>query len=482
MRNKIIYQTKSRLLNSAFFAALLFTAFSITTKAQDGDIDLTFDPGTGTSIGIWTTVIQSDGKIIIGGQFTSYNGTPRNHIARLNIDGMLDDTFDPGTGVGGTGFTTVNTIALQSNGKIVIGGRFNSYNGTQRNNIALLNADGTLDTTFDPGTGTENSVSTTTIQNDGKIIIGGYFTSYNGTPRNHIARLNNDGSIDASFNPGTGASGTVYTTTMQNDGKIIIGGDFTSYNGTTSNYIARLNADGTLDASFNPSSGANDQVITTAVQIDGRIIIGGDFTSYNGTPRNYIARLNADGTLDATFNPGTGANDYVMTTALQSDDNIIIGGYFTSFNGTPRNYIARLNADGNLDAAFNPGSGANSWVARTAIQIDGKIIICGDFTSYNGITRNYIARILNSNVGINVIQSNAEICIYPNPVADDINIEIEGNNEQVNFEIYNSIGQVVFKGSIVERTTLPTNDLEPGVYLLILENDRTFELKKVIKE
>jgi uncharacterized delta-60 repeat protein len=431
MRNRIIYLTKTLLFDSLFLAALLFTAFSFNTNAQDGDIDLTFDPGTGTNIGIWTTVIQSDGKIIIGGQFISYNGTSRNHIARLNDEGTLDATFDPGTGVEGINFTSVYTIALQNNGKIFIGGTFNSYNGTLRNNIALLNADGTLDNSFNPGSGTNNAVSTSAIQVDGKIIISGHFTSFNGTPRNHIARLNTDGSLDATFYSGTGA---------------------------------------------------NNQVITTAIQSDGKIIIGGDFTSFDGTPRNYIARLNANGTLDATFNPGTGANDYVMTTALQSDGNIITGGYFTSFDGTQRNYIARLNTDGTLDASFNPGSGANSWVTRATIQSDGKIIICGAFTSYNEIPRNYIVRILNSNVGINIIQRNAATSIYPNPVSDEINIVMKGNNEQVDFEIFNSIGQLVFKGSLVERITLPTNHLTRGVYLIKLENDKTFEFKKIIKE
>jgi uncharacterized delta-60 repeat protein len=482
MRNRIIYLTKTLLFDSLFLAALLFTAFSFNTNAQDGDIDLTFDPGTGTNIGIWTTVIQSDGKIIIGGQFISYNGTSRNHIARLNDEGTLDATFDPGTGVEGINFTSVYTIALQNNGKIFIGGTFNSYNGTLRNNIALLNADGTLDNSFNPGSGTNNAVSTSAIQVDGKIIISGHFTSFNGTPRNHIARLNTDGSLDATFYSGTGTNGTVYTTTLQNDGKTIIGGDFTSFDGIPRNYIARLNADGTLDTTFNPGTGANNQVITTAIQSDGKIIIGGDFTSFDGTPRNYIARLNANGTLDATFNPGTGANDYVMTTALQSDGNIITGGYFTSFDGTQRNYIARLNTDGTLDASFNPGSGANSWVTRATIQSDGKIIICGAFTSYNEIPRNYIVRILNSNVGINIIQRNAATSIYPNPVSDEINIVMKGNNEQVDFEIFNSIGQLVFKGSLVERITLPTNHLTRGVYLIKLENDKTFEFKKIIKE
>ncbi len=237
------------------------------------------------------------------------------------------------------------------------------------------------------------------IQSDGKIIIGGLFTSYNGTGRNYIARLNADGSLDATFNPGTGASNNVSTMSIQSDGKIIIGGDFNSYNGTGINRIARLNADGSLDATFNPGTGANGTVLTSSVQPDGKIIIGGDFTFYNGTGRNRIARLNADGSLDATFNPGTGANSYVYTTSIQSDGKIIIGGNFTSYNGTARYRISRMNADGSLDATFNPGTGANNFVLTTSIQSDGKIIIGGYFTSYNGTGRNRIAR-LNTACGV----------------------------------------------------------------------------------
>ena len=390
MKNNIIYQLKSLLFKRAFIAALLLTAFCFNANAQTGAIDLTFNTGTGANSNVWTTAIQSDGKIIIGGDFTSYNGTTRNRIARLNADGTLDATFNPGTGAN----SRIQTTAIQSDGKIIIGGYFTSYNETPVGRIARLNADGTLDPTFNSGTGANQIVYTIVIQSDGKIIIGGIFTYYNGTSRYYIARLNSDGTLDATFNPGTGTNASVRSIAIQSDGKIIIGGVFTSYNGISRSKIARLNADGTLDATFNPTTGASNDIHTTTIQSDGKIIIGGWFLSYNGATRSRIARINADGTLDATFNPGTGANGYVKTTAIQSDGKIIIGGEFTSYNGTSRNHIARINADGTLDATYNPGTGADSWVQTTVIQSDGKIIIGGDFTSYNGMVRNRVVRIL----------------------------------------------------------------------------------------
>ena len=143
------------------------------------------------------------------------------------------------------------------------------------------------------------------------------------------------GTIDNTFihsvnNDGTSTNGIVFTTSIQSDGKIIVGGLFTSYNGTTTNNICRLTADDNFDSTFNIGTGANDKVISTTIQSDGKIIIGGYFTSFNGTTRNKIARLNADGTLDSTFNVGTGANNYVYTTTIQSDGKILIGGLFNS--------------------------------------------------------------------------------------------------------------------------------------------------------
>jgi uncharacterized delta-60 repeat protein len=369
---------------------LTVIALALTSFAQPGSLDLTFNQGIGANENIRTSSVQSDGKIIIGGWFTSYNGTVRNKIARLNTDGTVDITFNPGTGAN----ISIENISLQADGKIIICGDFTTFNGTSINYITRLNANGTLDASFNIGTGANNFVYSSAIQNDGKIIVGGNFTSYNGTVRNRIARLNTDGTLDVTFVSGAGANDWVYSNSIQNDGKIIVGGNFTSYNGTARNYIARLNSDGTLDASFNTGTGANNIVHSSAIQSDGKIIICGNFTSYNGTPRNRIARLNNDGTLDASFNIGTGANSYVKTASIQSDGKIIISGDFTNYNGVSRSRIARLNTDGTLDVTFVSGAGANDWVYTNCIQNDGKIIIGGSFTSYNGTARNRIARIV----------------------------------------------------------------------------------------
>jgi len=165
------------------FCYVLF--LGLTVFAQPGTLDTSFDPGTGPNAFVYSTAIQTDGKILIGGIFASYNGTARSCIARVNSDGSLDTSFDPGTGAD----ISTEVFAIQNDGKIIIGGNFTSYNGSARNYIARLNADGTLDTTFDPGTGADVFVHTTTIQSDGKLIIGGEFTDYNGNAINRVARL-----------------------------------------------------------------------------------------------------------------------------------------------------------------------------------------------------------------------------------------------------------------------------------------------------
>ena len=118
--------------------------------------------------------------------------------------------------------------------------------------------------------------------------------------------------------------------------------------------IARYSAVGALEAGYPTGSGFNGTVRALVRQADGKMIVGGDFTAYNGTARNRIARLNADGTLDGTFDPGTGFDEDVYDLVLDGTD-VYVGGLFTSFNGTERNYIARLNTNGTLDALVGLG-------------------------------------------------------------------------------------------------------------------------------
>ena len=408
---------------------------------SNGSLDTSFF-APNTDSGVSAFALQLDGKILIAGFFTQVNGVSRNRIARLNSGGSLDTSFNPGTGPNIGEFTAVNDLALQSDGKILIGGGFTQYNGVSRKSVARLSSDGSLDTSFDPGPGANHLVSALALQSDGSILIVGEFTRYNvaGVPRNGIARINTDGGADTSFHSGSGASfdSEVLALALQPDGKILIGGSFIEVNGVSRPGIARLNSDGTIDTSFNPGAAAPDaEVDVLALQPDGKILIGGFFVEVGGVTRNSyarlnsdgshdpsfnsgnaeksfvfvlalqpdgkilifstqlgMARLNSDGSVDPSFNPGTGPNYFLEALALQPDGKILIGGFFTEYNGVSRNGIARLNSDGSLDPSFDPGSGTNIGIVHDfAFQPDGKILIGGDFNGYNGVTRYGVARV-----------------------------------------------------------------------------------------
>lgn len=361
---------------------------------SDGGLDMTFNPGLGATNGsVKSIAAQSDGKMVIGGGFTAYNGIVRNGIARLKPDGSLDVGF--GSGLAPS--SQVNAVKLQLDGKVVIGGVFTTYNGALRNSIARLNSDGSLDSSFDPGTGvgTGGDVFSLEVMTDGKVCLCGLFLSYNGAGRKSIAIVNGDGSLDMGFNPNSSADGEIMAIGLQADGKVIVAGGFTSYDGTSRGGIARLNADGSLDTSFDPGVGVrlSNFISSVIVQENGKILIAGSFGTFDAVSRRSLARLNSDGSLDFGFSSGLGSVDIVNSMVLQSDGKVVIGGIFTSYNGVPRRNIARLNSNGSLDVSFNPGSGSNSIINAVALQVDGKILIGGQFTDYNGVGRRHIARL-----------------------------------------------------------------------------------------
>lgn len=339
---------------------------------------------------------QEDGKIVVGGDFSSVGGSTRNNIARLNADGTLDGSFNPN--INGT----VTSLAIQSDGKILVGGSFTTVGGVSKSKLARLNSNGTLDATF-TSNANESAVLSIKIQPDERVIVTGHFTTINGTTRNRIARINQDGSLDTGFNPN--ANGLVYKTATQDDGRIIIVGAFTTIGGTTRNYLARLNIDGTLDSSFNP--GANSTIEDVAIQEDGYIVVSGVFSTIAETPRSAIARLDASGNLDSTFSAqaaGTWQLYPGSAIAIQADGKILFGAQFDAVIDTngqlSRNRIVRINTDGSIDLNFDPIVGLvqttglpESKVRSIEVQPNGKILVGGTFDRIGSVTRTNFARL-----------------------------------------------------------------------------------------
>jgi len=365
--------------------------------AVAGGLDLDYKAGVqlpNTEPRIRAIAIQPDGKQLIAGSFRTVNATGRNGIVRLLPDGTVDPSFDTGAGVLGA---AINALALQPDGKILIAGSFASFsnnNGaTDRYGIARLNSDGTLDPSFDSSGGvrmasnTAGNINSIKILPNGKIVIAGLFTTVNNQPRPNIARLNADGSLDESFAPGLGTSAAITTMDVQPDGKIIAVGGFTSYNGNPVNGLVRIDTTGGFDASFNIGTGPNSFVNAVTVQPDGRILVGGAFTQFNGSPARYIVRLNPNGSRDAFFE-GSGACpnacvlvNFVQQIIIQNDSKILIATpgvnniQNTSLSGT----VERFHPDGTKDTSFNAlplGTVANLQLGptRMALQPDGTIL------------------------------------------------------------------------------------------------------------
>ena len=368
-----------------------------------GSLDNTFNPVPGFNGDIYTLGVQADGKVLAGGDFTVVSYINRNRIVRLNADATLDDTFL--SGMSGAN-APVRSLVVESDGRLLLGGAFTIVNGVNRNRIARLLADGLLDSSFNPGSGANNTIfalAETFVGADRRLLVGGNFTSFNGNPRLGLARLRNEGNLDPSFDPNLAINGTVYAiavypTNSIQSGKILIGGDFTSVNDIVRLRIARLNSNGSLDTTFDPGTGASDAVRALAIQQDGRVLVGGSFTNFAGLPLRHMARLNVNGSVDSSFNSGVGANDTVAAIALQPDNRIVMVGEFTRANGVTRGRVTRLLPDGSVDPWINFGQGANSFINALAIQPDGMILLGGGFSQFDGQNRQGLARIYGGSI------------------------------------------------------------------------------------
>ena len=345
------------LLAGSFYAYNGVMANNLIRLLPNGTKDPYFNFNYTVNGQINKVAVHSDGKIYIAGTFNSIGGNYRNGIAQLNHNGGLNFTSDfSGSGPN----STIWAMALQSDGKILIGGNFTEYNGTATNKIVRLNTDGSLDTSFNVSTTDYyHYTNDIVVQPDGKILVA-HATNYSDPSSTRgVVRLNTDGSLDTTFSaPVFNARPTAIS--LQSDGKLVVGGEFTQIGTQNYPYVARLNADGSLDTTFTVGSGplgatpASENIKDIQVTSDDKILIGGAFTSYNGVSSNRIARLNTDGSLDTNFDTGTGAGPgiYDRVNVVQEDlsGQYYIGGTFTQYNGVPRSCVAKVygNLDNNL--------------------------------------------------------------------------------------------------------------------------------------
>jgi uncharacterized delta-60 repeat protein len=343
------------------------------TSLQSGSYDPTFVSGGGfNSTPVF--VREFGGKLLFAGSLVTFNNLQNvNDVIILNNDQSKDTSFTTGD------FNNSVLTVIQDGSKYLCTGAFSSFSGVSTSRIVRLNSNGTRDNTFTIGAGFSQSVQETIVQSDGKYVAVGSFTSYDGTTRNRIARINSGGTIDTSYNLGTGFNGTPTDIVLQADQKVVVAGSFTTFSGVTTNRIVRINTNGTRDNTFNIGTGFDGTVSDLAIQTDQKIIAVGSFTSYSGITSNRIIRLNTNGTRDNTFNIGTGFDNSALVALVDTNGKILIGGSFTTYSGQTVNLVVRLNTNGTLDTSFTfpsifPAGGAITYITQRS---NGNYVIVG---------------------------------------------------------------------------------------------------------
>lgn len=383
-----------------------------------------------------------NGKYLIVGNFTDFDESGKDggqkRVARVNHDGKIDRDFGPNNILNGTN-TAVFKAAMLPGNKYLVAGGFNNYEGVNYvNSIALLNNNGSLaaDKIFSPSNkeitisalkgGVAGRVTGLDVQADGKILLTGSFRFYvqpnfnlvgmagqdsvhlDSIQVNGLVRLMPDGGIDSTYNYDLaahmgkeGPNGYIYRTLLLPDGKLLVAGAFTKFNGQTANRLVRLNTDGSVDPSFTIGAGADQGISDMARQADGKIVLVGGFNNFGGLKAARAVRINADGTVDPTFNIGVGANGYFANVGFMSGGEIILSGNFTEFSGLKRNNVIVLNPNGSVHPAYNSNGGVTAdkdgnygSITRVLPQQGEKsLLIVGTFTKFDFRDANRFVRI-----------------------------------------------------------------------------------------
>lgn len=504
-RNSIPQRKIVKYISLAMFLPL------ISFGQQTGDLDLSFSidgmqtVSTSNSLEVCRAIaIQSDGKIVAVG--SSNNGANDDFsIVRFNSDGSIDNTFN-GNGIQitdlGNTYDYAQALAIQSDGKIVVGGASNG-------DFALVryNSDGSLDNTFN-GTGVQTTDLSNddygygvTLQADGKIILVGNANTSTGTVDLTVLRYNVNGSLDSTFN-GTGIQTTNFTTyssdfgndvKVQADGKIVVAG----YTQTFSNYeyaVVRYNSDGSLDNSFD-SDGIQttamgvsiDIAFSLAIQTDGKIIIAGRTGNGSSASDFGLVRYNTNGSLDLTFSgdgiqtTDFGFREFGKAITLQPDGKFIVVGS-TDYFGSDDFAIARYNTDGSLDLSFSgDGKQTTSFssigdaASSVAIQSDGRIVVAG-YSNNNGVDNEFaIARYFSGLITeIEEPANNDQISttIFPNPFDRETKLKLIGTSQfPSTLIIYNTLGQIVHSQIINTNESSLELSLTNGIYTYTIASE-----------
>ncbi len=408
---------------------------------------------------------SSTGKYYIGGNFSSYNGYTNWGFTRVNADGTKDLTFNNSYLPSGLAYDIVEN----ADGTIFVGGDLPGII-----NVRKILPTGALDTSFTTST-YNKAVQALALQSDGKLLVGGAFAVKNGQPRNALVRLFPNGSEDTVFltNIGTGCAGDVVDIMILPDDSMIIVGNFSSFNGTAVGRIVKLNPDGTLNTAFNTNAGTGFDANVVKIRYHAptnSYVITGNFTTYNGVANPKIIRINADGTIASGWVGGAVFNGLLNAITVQNDGKIMVGGNFTTVNGNPSESIVRLTANGVPDLFIAPGF--NLDVVELFYDPASTIIVTGgSFTSYDIATTNYITALASANTPtlnynpLEIYTSPKEEVIIMTALSEN-RFEIEGYSETygdiVEFLPYCNTYGLPYPNGINNGVTLPDSTVVSG--------------------
>jgi uncharacterized delta-60 repeat protein len=353
-------------------------------SSTPGSLELTFGPARGFVPGVNALALRANGKILVGGSpGFCVDGSATAQMVQLTEAGALD-LFESALPEA----ATVTAIAEQEDGRVWVAYQLSA----SESGVARLLEGGAFDPSF-AALAADGVVRTILTRPDHTLYLGGTFSNVNGMPHRFLARIVPDGGLDESFQPNL--NGAVNCLVPQSDGLVLIGGEFTSVNGQDACYVARLNANGSSDPGFNGGNGNlvrnGTGVKALVVQKDGRVVLGGDFSILYGRGRSALMRLFSNGALDDSFDTSLPTGCAVYSLVLQPDGKVIATGDFNQLWDWQfgvqilRGGVARFLKNGSMDASFNPGSGAaQPLVVAAVLQSDLKLVVAGLFERFNG--------------------------------------------------------------------------------------------------
>jgi uncharacterized delta-60 repeat protein len=425
---------------------------------------------------ILSMALQTDGRIVVVGDFDEINGVPARNVARLYPDGTVDASFTAnGAAPGGV----VSAVLVQPDGKILLGGRFISAGGQAQSGVARLLPSGLADPGFASGLSPNTAfhvqqATHLALQPNGQVLASGTLLPAGATQGLSLLRLAATGQWDTTFQPAVVGydSNYRYPLLAQPDGKIITANMVPPNSSGTMAYesVTRLLPNGSLDPSFIrvPTVGGGGAQIWQLEQYpDGRLLAGGKINSYGATPAGGLIRLLATGAPDATFT-STIASFIVGATAIQPNGRVLAAG--ATYAGATNPPFIRLLSDGSFDASFTrtQGPAVGSQVYKLLVQPDGGILVAGNFDTVGGQPRMGIVRLLDGNVlSVASTQTQALTTAWPVPAHDALHLALDAAARPQQVQLLDALGRVVLTQPASQSAlTLSTTGLPTGMYLL----------------